>query len=247
VLRRALLLAVLGMLVLVLPQAAVAQDPVETIPAEPGGGGGNPSPDPAPDPSPPPSSGGGTVSPSPPVYVPPPVAPTQPAEPSGPTPAEIKKRQREKERREAEKRKREAEKRIRAAIKREKGEGYALPDGASLPPPPEVPVVEPEPEPAAAEEPATVDVEPVASALPRSPSATLVETPGGSTLGTATPILVGLLILAVVLLGLAAIPPNSLRGDLGATIVQRRLELGLIGTAVLASAAIGLLLAVLAS
>jgi hypothetical protein len=237
VLRRALLLAVLGMLAWA--PVAVAQDPVETVPAEPGGGGGNPTPDPAPDPSPPPSSG--SVSPSPPVYVPPPAAPAQP---SGLTPAEIKARQRAREQRAAEKRKREAEKRIRAATHREAGEGYALPEGVALPPPLEVPIAEPEPEPA--EEP-TLEPEPVASTLQPRIAAPLSDPGAGSTLGSATPILVGLLILAVVLLGLAAIPPHSLRGEFGATLVHRRLELGLIGTAVLASAAIGLVLAVLSS
>jgi hypothetical protein len=64
-------------------------------------------------------------------------------------------------------------------------------------------------------------------------------------LETTGPILLGLLIAAVVLLGLAAIPPPSIGGGLASLVEHRRLELGLIGMAILTAAAIGLVIAVL--
>ena len=71
-------------------------------------------------------------------------------------------------------------------------------------------------------------------------------TPEEAALGDASPILIGLLALAVLLLGAAALPASAVRGNLAYVLVQRRLELGLIGVAVLASAAIGLGIALLA-
>ena len=64
-------------------------------------------------------------------------------------------------------------------------------------------------------------------------------------LRSAGPILVGLLFLAIVLLGLAAMPSRSVSGGFTALVDQRRLEIALIGTTVLAAAAIGLLVALI--
>ncbi len=64
-------------------------------------------------------------------------------------------------------------------------------------------------------------------------------------LRSAGPILVGLLLLAVALLGLAAIPSRSVSGGFVSLVDQRRLEIGLIGTTVLAAAVIGLLVALI--
>ncbi len=69
-----------------------------------------------------------------------------------------------------------------------------------------------------------------------------------STLSGAAPLLLGLLGLAIVLLGLAALPPWTLRrSSVSAMVAHRRLEIGLVGTAVLASAAIGLLITTVAA
>jgi hypothetical protein len=66
-----------------------------------------------------------------------------------------------------------------------------------------------------------------------------------SSRGVATPVLLGLLALAILLLGLAALPSSTIReAHLAAVVAHRRLEIGLLGTAVLASAAIGLLVIV---
>jgi hypothetical protein len=255
--RRALtLLIVLCGLALVCAPAALAQDPEEvpTVPAEPPGGGGNPNPDPAPEPpspSPPPPA-----SPPPPVYTPPPAYTPPVAAPTGPTEAELeaeqRRKEREKARREAERkrkeearRRREAEQAIRLAIKQEAGEGVGLPGEVGLPPPPEVPVVEV----AAAETvtPETVTPEPAAAEIEAAPPAPAAAgTSDDTSLDGAAPILLGLFGLSVVLLGLAALPPWSAHTVLGGLLIRRRLELGLLGTAVLASAAIGLLIAVLA-
>lgn len=68
-----------------------------------------------------------------------------------------------------------------------------------------------------------------------------------SALPGAAPVLLGLLALSIVLLGLAAVPPWRIRADALAGLVSgRRLELGLVGAAVLACAVVGLLVTVLA-
>jgi hypothetical protein len=68
--------------------------------------------------------------------------------------------------------------------------------------------------------------------------------PGGSLLSRAAPILLGLLGVAIVLLGLAALPPARRRAStLSVLVAERRIEIGLIGGAALASAAIGLVVA----
>lgn len=70
----------------------------------------------------------------------------------------------------------------------------------------------------------------------------------GSGLSGATPFLLGLLGLAIVLLGLAALPPSAVRhSSVGVVVAERRLEIGLLGTAVLLGAAVGLLVSVLAA
>jgi hypothetical protein len=67
-----------------------------------------------------------------------------------------------------------------------------------------------------------------------------------NTLTGALPILAGLLALAAILLGLAAMPGRVTNG-VANVLSARRLELCLIGAAVLASAAIGLVLTLLAA
>jgi hypothetical protein len=227
-------------------------EPATTIPAEPGGGGGSPNPDPAPEPQPPPppaqpsSPPPATPSPPPPAIVAPPPAPPVTA---GPTPEEIARqeaRQRERERRraaEAERRRKLAIREIRASIKREAAEGYGIPGTLVWPPaaaqPEDTPPVEPaaslDAQPAAS--PAREAVTPLASTSPASSS--------GSMLGSAGPILLGLLLLAVGMLVLAALPSRSVSGGLTSIVDQRRLEIGLIGTTVLAAAVIGLLVALI--
>jgi hypothetical protein len=65
-----------------------------------------------------------------------------------------------------------------------------------------------------------------------------------SMLSQAAPILLAVLGVAVVLLGLAAMPPARRRASaLTVLVAERRLEIGLIGGTALASAAIGLLVA----
>jgi hypothetical protein len=72
--------------------------------------------------------------------------------------------------------------------------------------------------------------------------ALVVPTPGSSTFSALVPLLLGLLGAAVLLLGLAALPPAvARRSTLVARALEHRFEIGLLGTAVLASAAIGLL------
>ena len=246
---------------------ALSQEPPVT--PSPSGGGGNPAPDPAPPPPspppPPPSPPPPSAPPPEPTFVPPPAAP------SGPTAAEIRAAQqraeRERKRREAarkraaeERQRRAIEKRIRLATKKEAGEGYALPAGFSLPPPPVVRLVNeqpPPPEPAASESPPselppTVGVDPTNAEIdpPRAEpnAASSISAPSGdSGLSGAAPVLLGLFGLSVLLLGLAAMPPWVTHGAVADLLVRRRFELGLLGTAVLVSAAVGLLIAVIAS
>jgi hypothetical protein len=254
-LRQALLVAsVVGGCCFVLSAAtpALAQDPdpATTVPAEPGGGGGNPSPDPAPEPAPPPPPAAPSSPPPPPPSTPPPPPaivvppPAPPATPAGPTAEEIARqeaRQRERERRraEAERRRRQAIREIRASIKREAGEGYGIPGNLVWP----QAVAQPEDEPAA-----SLDAEPAASPA-LEPVAAVASTASTSSsesmLRSAGPILIGLLLLAVALLGLAAIPSRSVSGGFASLVDHRRLEIGLIGTTVLAASVIGLLVALI--
>lgn len=90
----------------------------------------------------------------------------------------------------------------------------------------------------------TIEPEPAAQAS----APPIAQTSGGSSsLSNAAPVLLGLLGLAVLLLGAAAIPPGTVRSNTFAELLAtRRLEIGLIGAAVLASAAIGLLIAIVA-
>jgi hypothetical protein len=91
--------------------------------------------------------------------------------------------------------------------------------------------------------PQTVDAEAAAQTV----AAPFAEPASSPALQEAGPVLLGLLGLSVLLLGLAALPPTTVRSTvLGPLLAQRRLEIGLIGTAVLASAAIGLAIAVAA-
>ena len=77
---------------------------------------------------------------------------------------------------------------------------------------------------------------------------TLAASKGNTSLSGAAPLLLGLLGLAIILLGLAALPPWTMRtSQFSALIATRRLEIGLVGTAVLASAAIGLLITIVAA
>lgn len=78
--------------------------------------------------------------------------------------------------------------------------------------------------------------------------ASLGGTDTGSSLSGATPFLLGLLGLAIVLLGLAALPPAAVRrSSVGVVVAERRLEIGLLGSAVLLGAAVALLVSVLAA
>ncbi len=63
----------------------------------------------------------------------------------------------------------------------------------------------------------------------------------------ASPALIGLFALSILLLGAAAIPPSRIReGSVGTLLTTRRLEIGLVGAAVLTIAALGLLVTVVA-
>jgi hypothetical protein len=166
---------------------------------------------------------------------------------AGPTPEEIARqeaRQRERERRraEAERRRKQAIREIRASIKREAPEGYGIPGTLVWPPAAAQPEsTSPEPSATLAAEPAASPareaVTPLASTSPASSS--------GSMLGSAGPILLGLLLFAVGLLVLAALPSRSVSGGFTALVDQRRLEIALIGTTVLAAAVIGLLVSLI--
>jgi hypothetical protein len=71
------------------------------------------------------------------------------------------------------------------------------------------------------------------------------EQPQPSTARGATPVLAGLLALSVLLLGLAAMPRWRIRaGTLGGLVAGRRLELGVVGSAVLLIAVVGLIVTV---
>jgi hypothetical protein len=184
------------------------------------------------------------------VFEPPPAV-SPPVQP-GPTAAELaeqRREERERKRREEARKRAEREARERAAAfklirqqtKAEAGEGYGLAAGTALPPPPVVPVQ-------AVESPETVAAEPAVAEVAEPESTAAAVVPGGSStdsgLSGAAPILIGLLGISVLLLGMAAIPPAHAHGSLGTLLVRRRFELGLLGTAVLASAAIGLVIAV---
>jgi hypothetical protein len=188
------------------------------------------------------SSGGSTYVP--PSYTPPPS--TQPA-PSTPSAAQIRKqrqerlrKQRERERRAAElKRRREEAARLRRILDGVAPLGVA---GAAFLAAPAPARAEPKPE-TAAPTPASQRIgQPQAAAPVRSfPSS------NDSALSNAAPVLLGMFGLALVLLVLAAIPPWHIRQtQLAGLLAHRRVELGLIGTAVLAAAAIGLVIALLA-
>ena len=258
-LRQALLVAsVVGGCCFVLSAAAPAlgqdPEPATTVPAEPGGGGGNPSPDPAPEQAPPPPPAAPSSPPPPPPSSPPPAPevvvppPAPPAITSGPTPAEIARqeaRQRERERRraEAERRRRQVIREIRASIKREAGEGYGIPGNLVWPQAVAQPEDAPTVEPAASldtESAASPALEPVAAV-----ASTASTSSSESMLRSAGPFLIGLLLLAVALLGLAAIPSRSVSGGFASLVDHRRLEIGLIGTTVLAASVIGLLVALI--
>lgn len=235
--------------------AALAQEPPVTVPVTPDPA---PSPDPVPDdpepepPSQPPaSSGGDTSPPSPAVSAPP--------EPSGPTAAELREqREAERERRERE-RERQEQREQREAVRERKRllalraqieeiwtSGVIAFGGAA-----DAPAAEP----VAATEPDTVEAPPSAAvqtiepepAAQASPPAALQPAGSSSSLAGAAPVLLGLLGLAVLLLGVAALPPWTVRSAaVAGLLATRRLEIGLIGAAVLASAAIGLVIAIVA-
>jgi hypothetical protein len=147
------------------------------------------------------------------------------------------------------------EKRIRLATKKEAGEGYALPAGISMPPPPVVPerVREPESPPPEQSPFELPPAESPAENLPFEPASNVEATAeispptDSSGLDGAAPVLLGLLGLSVLLLGLAAMPPWHTHGAVAELLVRRRVELGLLGTAVLVSAAVGLVIAVVSS
>jgi hypothetical protein len=138
--------------------------------------------------------------------------------------------------------------RIRASVTEETRIGLGAPFVIAMPSPaqaapaqsePSPAETEPPPEPAVADPVETTALEPVAAAR------TLAASPSDSLLRSAGPILIGLLILAVVLLGLAAIPPSSNGGGIASLVEHRRMELSLIGMTVLAAAIIGLIVALL--
>ena len=235
--RRACLLLVCGLLALAAVPQALAQEsppqaeppPAETVPAD---STPAPDPDPAPAEQPPkeqpaPPAPAPTYSPPVSTYTPPPAA-------TALTPQELAQRERERERKQAERLRKQREKSVKAGF-------AAFLDAATHAPAIEVPVVAPEAE-TQAPEPIVVEAASQEVAAPFS------EPPSGvSSLAGAGPILLGLLGLAVLLLGVAALPPWSIRSPaLAGLLVQRRLEIGLVGTAVLASAAIGLAIAVAA-
>ncbi|MCC6222620.1 MAG: hypothetical protein IT201_03905 [Thermoleophilia bacterium] len=252
--RRVLPSVCLLALVLAATPASFAQEPPVTVPVAPDPA---PSPDPVPDdpepPPAPPASPGGDTSPPPPAV-------SAPPEPSGPTAAELRE-QREAERQRLE---RERKRREQRAAERERKRLLALRarmeeiwtsgvtpfDGAANAPGAAAPAAAPvlATEPHATETPPsgarTIEPEPAAQA---SPSAALQPAGNPSSLAGAAPVLLGLFGLAVLLLGVAAIPPWSVRSSaVAGLLAARRLELGLIGAAVLASAAIGLVVAILA-
>ena len=185
------------------------------------------------------------AAPPPAVVTPPPAPPTTTA---GPSPEEIARqeaRQRERERRRAaaERRRRQAIREIRASIKREAAEGYGIPGNVVWP----LAAAQPEDTPAV-ETAASLDAEPAASPALEAVTpvaSTSAASSSESMLRSAGPILLGLLLLAVGLLGLAAIPSRSVSGGFTALVDQRRLEIALIGTTVLAAAVIGLLVALI--
>ena len=230
--------------------AGFAQEPPITVPADTGP---DPSPDPVPEPEPapppsPPASSGGGTSPTPAVE-------TTPTEPSGPTAAELRaQREREREQKEREREQKEAarERRhlleLRAQAERIWVDGLnafgasGSADVATEPAATGPSAAEPTAEPVA--DVPTIEPEPAAQAS----APPLAQAAGGSSsLSNAAPVLLGLLGLAVLLLGVAAIPPWTVRSNtFGELLATRRLEIGLIGAAVLASAAIGLVVAIVA-
>jgi hypothetical protein len=196
-------------------------------------------PDTEPPAPPPPSSSGGSESPAPSVEV-------APSEPSGPTAAELAQ-----QRREELQRQRELERQRLVALRKKTAKIRAaglnafddatknaprivVPEAVAVAgeeeaPPVEVPIVQPEP------------------AAEASPALAPQASEGSSSLSGAAPVLLGLLGLAILLLGVAALPPWTIRSAAFAGLLAtRRLEIGLIGAAVLASAAIGLAIAVVA-
>jgi hypothetical protein len=264
--RRVVVLIAAGTLFGASVSPALAQDspepPVVTVPTEP-----PPNPDPAPKPKPPQTGGGGggggggssaPETPAPVEEAPAEEETAQPAE-AGRTPAEIKKRQQEARERQREQQQREREQqqleRLRerteairvAGLEAFAGVTEGVPD-LLIP----------------TEAPATIELEPAAApsenglapgasqtgtqASARQLPSVVSDASGSSSLRGAAPVLVGLLALAVVLLSLAAVPPWTFRSPtVAGLLTQRRLEIGLIGTAVLASAAIGLVVAVIAA
>ena len=242
--RRACLFLVCSLLALAAVPQALAQEsppqaeppPAETVPAD-----STPAPDPDPAPAEqPPKEQPAPPAPAP-TYSPPVSTYTPPPAPAGPTPEELAQRERERaqarrdrERKQAERLRKQREKSVKAGF-------AAFLDAATHAPAIEVPVVAPEAE-TQAPEPIVVEAASQEVAAPFSEPA-----PGASSLAGAGPILLGLLGLAVLLLGVAALPPWSIRSPaLAGLLVHRRLEIGLVGTAVLASAAIGLAIAVAA-
>jgi hypothetical protein len=250
---RAFLLAACCLALLAFAPPAAAQEPAPeppvTVPSDPGP---SPNPDPAPDP-PAPAPSPPVVS-SPPVYVP----PSQPAD-TGPTPAEIREQRRQErieaqQKAAAEKAAREAEEqrqleilRTQAAEAREQGLD-AFDDATNNAPAIAVPSL---PAAAAQEgEQAPETLPPIleSEALPAAANVT-ADLPQAvaesSPLTNAAPVLLGLLGLSILLLGAAALPPWTVRSTaLAGLLAHRRLEIGLVGTAVLASAAIGLAIAI---
>jgi hypothetical protein len=105
----------------------------------------------------------------------------------------------------------------------------------------------PEEEPAAVADPAPETVAPEPTAEIQAAPAPALPLDEPNALSGAFPILAGLLALAAILLGLAAMPGRITTNAVASVLTARRLELCLIGAAVLASAAIGLVLTVLAA
>jgi hypothetical protein len=138
--------------------------------------------------------------------------------------------------------------RIRASVREETLFGAGAPFVIALPSPAQPASVETEPAAAGTEPPAAPAADPVETTALQpvaAVSSTLPSSSSDSLLRSAGPILVGLLVIAVVLLGLAAIPPSSTGSGLASLVEHRRLELSLIGMAVLAAAVIGLIVALL--
>jgi hypothetical protein len=176
-----------------------------------------------------------------------------PAEPSGPTAEELAQQRAEARRKRlaqqrAQERKREQQQLLEAREKAAKIRAAGLnafDDAAKNAPTIVVPEVVAEPtEEAAPTETPIINPEPAAQAS-SSPGPQAVD--HSSSLSGAAPVLLGLLGLAILLLGAAALPPWTIRSTAFAGLLAtRRLEIGLIGAAVLASAAIGLAIAVVA-